>query len=187
MAKTYTVAIGAVGFDTPAGVYHIQNKAVDPVWTVPDSDWAGDLAGKTIPGGAPENPLKARWMGIFDGAGIHGTDDVASLGSAASHGCVRMAVPDVIDLYDQRPRGHADLHRLSRRIPRCRPPGGAGCARSAANLPMVVGVTHEEGSEPPAESEMSAAWEAALMGFRRELDDAQRLAEHAARLRLGPA
>jgi lipoprotein-anchoring transpeptidase ErfK/SrfK len=103
--KTYTVAIGAEGFDTPVGVYNIQNKAVDPVWTVPDSDWAGDLAGTTVPGGVPENPLKARWMGIFDGAGIHGTDDTASLGSAASHGCVRMAVPDVIELYDQVPVG----------------------------------------------------------------------------------
>jgi hypothetical protein len=104
-AKTYTVAIGAEGFDTPAGVYHIQNKAVDPAWNVPDSDWAGDLAGTVVPGGSPENPLKERWMGIFDGAGIHGTDDVGSLGSAASHGCVRMAVPDVIELYDQVPVG----------------------------------------------------------------------------------
>ena len=101
LAKTYTVAVGAVGFDTPAGVYHIQNMAVNPAWNVPNSDWAGDLAGTTVPGGAPDNPLKARWMGIFDGAGIHGTDDLASLGSAASHGCVRMSVPDVIELYDQ--------------------------------------------------------------------------------------
>ena len=98
--KQYTVAIGAQGFDTPAGLYNIQNKEVDPVWNVPDSDWAGKLAGQTIPPG-PDNPLKARWMGIYDGAGIHGTDDTASLGSAASHGCVRMAVPDVIELYDR--------------------------------------------------------------------------------------
>ena len=98
--KQYTVAIGAQGFDTPTGLYHIQDKQVDPVWSVPDSAWAGDLAGQTIPAG-PENPLKARWMGIFDGAGIHGTTDTASLGSAASHGCVRMAIPDVIDLYDR--------------------------------------------------------------------------------------
>jgi lipoprotein-anchoring transpeptidase ErfK/SrfK len=100
-ATTYTVAIGAQGFDTPAGLYNIESKQVDPVWNVPDSDWAGDLAGTTVPGGVPENPLKARWMGIFNGAGIHGTDDVGSLGSAASHGCVRMAVPDVVELYDQ--------------------------------------------------------------------------------------
>ena len=101
LTKTYTVAIGAVGFDTPAGLYSIQNMAVDPAWNVPNSDWAGDLAGTVVPGGTPENPLKARWMGIYDGAGIHGTDDVASLGTAASHGCVRMSVPDVIELYDR--------------------------------------------------------------------------------------
>jgi len=101
LAKTYTVAVGQVGLDTPAGSYTIQNKQVDPVWNVPMSDWAGDMAGQTVPGGVPENPLKARWMGIYDGAGIHGTDDEGSLGSAASHGCVRMAVADVIDLYDR--------------------------------------------------------------------------------------
>jgi lipoprotein-anchoring transpeptidase ErfK/SrfK len=100
LEKTYTVAIGAVGYDTPTGLYTIQDKQVDPVWNVPDSEWAGDLAGTTVPPG-PENPLKARWMGIYNGAGIHGTEDIGSLGSAASHGCVRMAVPDVIDLYDR--------------------------------------------------------------------------------------
>jgi lipoprotein-anchoring transpeptidase ErfK/SrfK len=40
-------------------------------------------------------------MGIYNGAGIHGTSDIGSLGTAASHGCIRMAVPDVIDLYDR--------------------------------------------------------------------------------------
>jgi lipoprotein-anchoring transpeptidase ErfK/SrfK len=100
LEKQYTVAIGAEGFDTPTGLYHIQDKQVDPVWNVPDSAWAGSLAGQSIPPG-PENPLKARWMGIYNGAGIHGTTDTASLGSAASHGCVRMSIPDVIDLYDR--------------------------------------------------------------------------------------
>jgi lipoprotein-anchoring transpeptidase ErfK/SrfK len=105
LQKEYTVAVGALGFDTPAGLYHIQNKAVDPAWHVPNSDWAGDLAGTIVPGGTAENPLKARWLGIFDGAGIHGTDQTYSLGSAASHGCIRMAIPDVIELYDQVPVG----------------------------------------------------------------------------------
>jgi lipoprotein-anchoring transpeptidase ErfK/SrfK len=59
---------------------------------------AGDLAGRVIPPG-PENPLKARWMGFNGGAGIHGTNDVGSLGNRASHGCVRMAIPDVKQLY----------------------------------------------------------------------------------------
>ena len=105
LQKEYTVAVGAVGFDTPAGLYHIQNKAVDPAWHVPNSDWAGDLAGTIVPGGTPENPLKARWLGIFDGAGIHGTDAVGSIGTAASHGCIRMRIPDVVELYDEVPVG----------------------------------------------------------------------------------
>jgi lipoprotein-anchoring transpeptidase ErfK/SrfK len=106
LAKTYRVAIGAVGYDTPAGLYHIQNKAVNPAWTMPNSDWvpAADR-GKVIPGGVPENPLKARWLGIYDGAGIHGTDATGSIGTAASHGCIRMLIPDVIELYDQVPVG----------------------------------------------------------------------------------
>lgn len=105
LVKTYRVAVGSPEWPTPEGHYQIQNKAVDPAWSVPDSAWAGDLAGQVIPGGSPENPLKARWMGIYDGAGIHGTDNVASLGSAASHGCVRMAVPDVVELYERVPVG----------------------------------------------------------------------------------
>ncbi|MGI8461467.1 MAG: L,D-transpeptidase family protein [Solirubrobacterales bacterium] len=101
LSKEYTVAIGQQGYDTPTGAYAVQSKQVDPVWSVPDSDWAGKLAGTTVPGGVPENPLKARWLGFDGAAGIHGTDDVGSLGSAASHGCVRMAITDVIALYDQ--------------------------------------------------------------------------------------
>src|SRR4051812_26643590 len=103
--KTYTVAVGRVGLETPAGLYHVQNKAVNPAWHVPNSAWAGDLAGKVISGDDPENPIKARWLGIFNGAGIHGTDEPGSLGSAASHGCIRMAIPDVIELYDEVPVG----------------------------------------------------------------------------------
>jgi lipoprotein-anchoring transpeptidase ErfK/SrfK len=102
--KTYPIAVGQQGLETPAGQYTINDKQVNPSWHVPDSAWAGDLAGKVIPPG-PEDPLKARWMGFYNGAGVHGTDDVASLGSAASHGCVRMSIPDVIELYDQVPLG----------------------------------------------------------------------------------
>jgi lipoprotein-anchoring transpeptidase ErfK/SrfK len=108
LAKTYTVAVGMQGLETPAGLYHIQNKAVDPAWTEPNSSWvpAADR-GKVIPGGSPQNPLKARWLGIFNGAGIHGIDpsEYGTIGHAASHGCVRMRIPDVIDLYPQVPVG----------------------------------------------------------------------------------
>jgi lipoprotein-anchoring transpeptidase ErfK/SrfK len=99
LAKTYTVAVGQEGLETPEGLYEIQAKEENPIWHVPESDWAGDLAGQTIPPG-PSNPIKARWMAIYEGAGIHGTEETASLGSAASHGCVRMAIPDVEELYE---------------------------------------------------------------------------------------
>jgi lipoprotein-anchoring transpeptidase ErfK/SrfK len=101
LVKTYGIAVGQVGLETPAGLYEIQNKAINPAWSVPNSAWAGSLAGQVIPGGVPENPLKARWLGIYDGAGIHGTDAVGSIGTAASHGCIRMLIPDVIELYDR--------------------------------------------------------------------------------------
>lgn len=100
LTKTYTVAVGAEGFATPEGLYQIESMEENPVWNVPESDWAGSLAGQTIPPG-PSNPIKARWMGIFEGAGIHGTEETSSLGTAASHGCVRMAIPDVEELYDE--------------------------------------------------------------------------------------
>jgi lipoprotein-anchoring transpeptidase ErfK/SrfK len=103
LTRTYRIAVGQAGLETPAGLYHVQNKATNPAWHVPNKPWAGKLAGKVIPGGVPENPLKSRWLGIYDGAGIHGTDAISSLGTAASHGCIRMAIPDVEELYEKVP------------------------------------------------------------------------------------
>jgi lipoprotein-anchoring transpeptidase ErfK/SrfK len=100
LARTYTVAVGQEGLETPEGLYDIQEKEENPTWHVPESAWAGSLAGQDIPPG-PSNPIKARWLGIFEGAGIHGTEETWSLGSAASHGCVRMSIPDVEELYDR--------------------------------------------------------------------------------------
>ena len=103
--KTYGIAIGAAGFDTPSGQFTIQSKQVNPAWHVPNSAWAGSLAGQTIPGGAPNNPLKARWLGVSGSVGIHGTAEEWSIGSRASHGCIRMRVRDVVDLYPRVPTG----------------------------------------------------------------------------------
>lgn len=105
LRRTYRVAIGAPGYATPEGRFRIVNKQIDPVWSVPNSPWAGELAGSTVAGGSPSNPLKARWMGIADGVGIHGTGQDWSIGSAASHGCIRMHVPDVKRLYPLVPVG----------------------------------------------------------------------------------
>src|SRR4051794_37396692 len=104
MARTYPIAAGRVGPETPAGQYHGRKKAVPPAGTMPNSDGVAPAdRGKVVPGGSPENPLKARWLGIYAGAGIHGTDDSGSIGTAASHGCIRMRIPDVEDLYPQVP------------------------------------------------------------------------------------
>ena len=103
--KVYPIAVGQAGLETPAGRYAIANKAINPAWHVPNSPWAGSLAGSIIPGGIPSNPLKARWLGVYDGVGVHGTSDRGSIGTNASHGCIRMLVEDVIKLYDQVPVG----------------------------------------------------------------------------------
>jgi lipoprotein-anchoring transpeptidase ErfK/SrfK len=103
--KTYKVAVGQPAFPTPRGRFAIQNKQVNPTWSVPNSPWAGELAGTVVTGGSAANPLKARWMGIANGVGIHGTGEDGSIGTRASHGCIRMHVPDVIDLYPRVPVG----------------------------------------------------------------------------------
>lgn len=105
LERTYDVAVGKEGNETTPGRYKIQSKQTDPVWNVPQSDWAGDLAGRTIPAGDPRNPLVARWMGFNGSQGIHGTDELDSLGTTASHGCIRMAEEDVKALYEQVDQG----------------------------------------------------------------------------------
>ncbi len=106
LASTYEIAVGMQGLETTPGLYHVQWKQVNPPWYVPHSAWAGALAGKTIPPG-PEDPLKARFMAFNGGAGIHGIapSEYSSIGHDASHGCVRMRIPDVIALYGRTPVG----------------------------------------------------------------------------------
>ena len=98
-ARAYGVAVGLPGYPTPTGLFAIQSKQVNPTWNAPNSPWAGELAGQQIAGGAPDNPLKARWMGVSGAVGIHGTGQPWTIGSRASHGCIRMTVPAVIDLF----------------------------------------------------------------------------------------
>ncbi len=104
--RSWSIAVGREGLETPTGLYDIQWKETNPKWRVPNSEWAGDLAGKTIPPG-PTNPIKARWMAFNGSAGIHGIAPSAysSIGTDASAGCVRMRIPDVISLYARAPVG----------------------------------------------------------------------------------
>jgi lipoprotein-anchoring transpeptidase ErfK/SrfK len=102
---SYPVAVGMPGHRTPRGRFRIANKAKNPAWSAPAKAWAGAYRDEVVEGGAPHNPLKARWLGIVDGVGIHGTDVTWSLGHAASHGCIRMAVPAVKRVYQLVPVG----------------------------------------------------------------------------------
>jgi lipoprotein-anchoring transpeptidase ErfK/SrfK len=109
--KTYGVAVGLPDYPTPTGRFSIRSKAVNPAWSAPDEPWAGAYRNEVVAGGSPENPLKARWLGVVGGVGIHGTAAEYSIGTRASHGCIRMRVADVIDLYPRVPVGTAVLIR----------------------------------------------------------------------------
>ena len=105
LAKTYGIAVGQVGLETPAGLYNDPEQGRQPGLARAELRLGGGPGGQGHPGDDPSNPIKARWMGIYDGVGVHGTSDDASIGSRASHGCIRMHVPDVEELYDQVPVG----------------------------------------------------------------------------------
>jgi lipoprotein-anchoring transpeptidase ErfK/SrfK len=111
VVRLYGVAVGQPAYPTPTGLFSITSKQVNPVWSVPNSPWAGELAGTTVDGGSAANPLKARWMGIANGVGIHGTGEDWSIGHRASHGCIRMHVSDVVALFARVPVGTPVLIR----------------------------------------------------------------------------
>ena len=96
--RGFRVATGQSAYPTPTGLWHIVDMQRNPWWRPPDSDWAKGL--EPIPPG-PGNPLGTRWMGLSaPGVGIHGTPDAASVGYSASHGCIRMYIPDATWLFD---------------------------------------------------------------------------------------
>lgn len=97
VTNVYPVAIGnAYGWHTPTGNYKVITKTKDPIWFPPA--WA-NIGHPVMPG--PGNPLGDRWMGITGGYGIHATNAPNSIGSAASHGCIRMYPESARDLFDK--------------------------------------------------------------------------------------
>jgi hypothetical protein len=95
--KIYPIAVGREGMETPEGEFVIINKVENPVWY---------KMKKTYPPESPDNLLGTRWLGLDrKGYGIHGTRDPNSIGSAASHGCIRMHNHDVEELFQWIPVG----------------------------------------------------------------------------------
>ena len=109
--RTYGIAVGAAGHGTPAGHFRVRGKDWNPAWHVPNSAWAGSLRGKTIPPGDPRNPLRVVFMSLGGAIGIHGTSEPWSIGTRASHGCIRMRSGDVRNLANRTPVGTPVLIR----------------------------------------------------------------------------
>jgi lipoprotein-anchoring transpeptidase ErfK/SrfK len=94
--KSYRIAVGRKGWETPTGIFQVVQKLENPIWIHP-------LTGKAIPGGHAKNPLGNYWIGFWTNGknwvGFHGTPNPESVGKAASHGCIRMYNKDIEELY----------------------------------------------------------------------------------------
>jgi lipoprotein-anchoring transpeptidase ErfK/SrfK len=103
----YPIAVGREGYRTPRGLYLIHGRSKCPTWTMPESSWVPQSEwGTTLSCDDPRNPIRYRWLGIHDGVGIHGIppEEEDSVGTDASHGCLRMHKEDIIELYPQVPK-----------------------------------------------------------------------------------
>jgi lipoprotein-anchoring transpeptidase ErfK/SrfK len=96
--RDYPIAIGQAQFPTPQGIFRIVRKVMNPSWTNPGSGWARSMPSYIPPG--PGNPLGTRALYLdAPGIRIHGTNNIGSIGTPASHGCMRMLRRDVEALY----------------------------------------------------------------------------------------
>ncbi len=99
LVRWFRIATGQASYPTPVGEFEVVTKERDPWWNPPPSAWARDES--PVPPG-PGNPLGTRWMGLSAPyVGIHGTPDAASIGYSASHGCIRMRIPDAEWLFER--------------------------------------------------------------------------------------
>jgi len=98
-ARFFPIAVGEPGrFATPTGNYSILEKVKNPEWVAPE--WAGLGEDNVIPAG-PDNPLGDRWLGLSSaGLGMHSTNNPSSIGSATSHGCMRMYPEVAREVFD---------------------------------------------------------------------------------------
>lgn len=99
--KSYPCTPGKSGYSTPKGDWKLSYKDASPTWYNPHSDWAADMPESIPPG--PNNPLGLRALAVSCGGGIflHGTTNTGQLGSPGSHGCVRLANSDIVELYNR--------------------------------------------------------------------------------------
>ncbi len=97
--RTYPIAVGQPSFPTPQGHWKVVNKRYLPTWTNPHVPWSAGMPEFIGPG--PGNPLGTRAIDLSaPGIRFHGTSNTGSVGTAASHGCMRMYMSDVEALFE---------------------------------------------------------------------------------------
>jgi murein L,D-transpeptidase YcbB/YkuD len=129
--RRYRVAVGDLEHQTPVGAYSIQRVEWNPTWIPPSSEWAKS---DTAMGPGPSNPMGRVKLAFQDLYFLHGTPDPGSVGRPASHGCVRLANRDAVELaelvhgHGSPDLGSGDLAALA---------AGWGPTR---NIPLVRGI-----------------------------------------------
>jgi len=105
---SYPIAIGQAGYPTPTGEFHVIDRDDNPT-------------------GAPD--ISGRWLGFLHTTtkhgrawlGIHGTQNTQSIGRPASHGCIRLRIPDAIEALQPARHRRSDPHRRPAAHPSRRP------------------------------------------------------------------
>jgi len=99
LVRAYDCVTGMPKFPTPQGKFYIIRKEHDPVWLNPNVDWSKEMPPTIEPG--PDNPLGMRAL-VTDAAGgtvlIHGARYLDP--GPYSHGCIRLANGNIIELFD---------------------------------------------------------------------------------------
>lgn len=95
VTRTYGVAVGMRRYETPRGAFAVTRIEWNPWWIPPASPWAAKER-PTPPG--PANPMGKVKLYFRPMYFLHGTPFESSIGSAASHGCVRLAERDAVAL-----------------------------------------------------------------------------------------
>jgi len=103
VVRSYPVSVGSARYPTPVGSFLLATVIWNPWWHPPESEWARDRR-PTPPG--PGNPMGRVKLHMDELIYIHGTSSEGRLGEPASHGCIRMSNPDVVDLARR-------LHRIA--------------------------------------------------------------------------
>lgn len=135
LLKEYRVSVGLPGHDTPDGEFTIDHAEWNPWWRPPARAWAKNDH-VTPPG--PNNPMGRVKLFFAPYYYIHGSPHVRQMGTAASHGCVRMMNADVIELarlLHARNGGSVSDDEITRLLAR---PSQTRAARIATPVPLLL-------------------------------------------------